>query len=61
MKNMQFDKSLLFFCYDRALHIELKEQNISYITTAISNSNKRFWLYWRDDKVNQILKQRSVC
>jgi hypothetical protein len=46
---------MLFFCYDFALKNRLKENNIPFITTAISNDQRRFWLYFRDEKVNQII------
>ncbi|MDC2866531.1 hypothetical protein [Bacillus sp. BP-3] len=49
---MQFN-----FCYDFALNNKLKNNGIPFITTAVSNDQKRFWLFWRTDEVNLIIKQ----
>lgn len=57
---MEYDKKHLFFCYDRSLHIRLKKSNVKFIVTAISNDNKRFWLYWRTEEVKEIIKQNSI-
>lgn len=46
-------KSDLFFCYDVALHRRLQEKGIKYITSAISNYNRRFWLYFRTEEVEK--------
>lgn len=54
---MKFTKKDLFFCYDFGLKSILKENNVPYITTALSKNNKRFWLYFRDEKINKIIKQ----
>lgn len=54
---MEFTKKDLFFCYDLGLKNILKENDVPYITTALTNSNKRFWLYFRNEKVNEIIKQ----
>lgn len=50
-------KEQLLFVYDRALHIQLKEAGFKFFTTAISNDNKRFWLYPRYEATETILKQ----
>lgn len=52
---MEFNKNMLFFCYDLALHRTLKDKGITFITSAISNKNQRFWLYWRTPEVNQTI------
>jgi hypothetical protein len=52
------DKSQLFFCYDVQLHRTLQGMNIEYLTSAISNSNRRFWLYFRSPEVEKLLKSR---
>lgn len=52
---MEFSKKMLFFCYDFALKNKLKENNIKFITTAISNDQRRFWLYFRTDELNKIV------
>lgn len=54
---MEYSKKMLFFCYDLALKNKLKEHNIKFIVTAISNDGKRFWLYFRTDEVNNIINQ----
>lgn len=55
----QLSKADFLFCYDVLLHRKLKDENIPYITSAISNHDQRFWLYQRTDKVNSIVKQHS--
>ncbi len=52
---MELSKNMLFFCYDFALKDRLKSHGIKFITTAISNDQKRFWLYFRTDEVNKII------
>lgn len=52
---MKLSKNMLFFCYDFALQRKLKEHGVRFITTAISNNQKRFWLYFRTDEVNKII------
>jgi hypothetical protein len=52
---MNFDKSMLFFCYDFALKKKLTERKVEYITTATSNKGQRFWLYFRTPEVNEII------
>jgi hypothetical protein len=54
---MEYNKNMLFFCYDLALKNKLRSNDIKFITTAISNDGKRFWLFWRTDDVNTIIKQ----
>lgn len=54
---MDYNKNMLFFCYDLALKNKLRSNDIKFITTAISNDGKRFWLYWRTDDVNEIIGQ----
>ncbi|CEG31422.1 hypothetical protein [Peribacillus simplex] len=54
---MEYSKDMLFFCYDFLLQKKLKESNIKFITTAISNDQKRFWLYFRTEDVNAVIKQ----
>lgn len=56
-KTMQLTKDLLFFCYDLSLQRKLKANGIRFVATAISNDNKRFWLYFRTDEVNQMIQQ----
>lgn len=55
--DMEYSKDMLFFCYDFLLQKRLKARNIKFITTAISNDQKRFWLYFRTDEVNTVIKQ----
>ena len=52
---MEFSKNMLFFCYDFALKNKLKSHGIKFITTAISNDQRRFWLYFRTEQVNLII------
>lgn len=52
---MEFSKNMLFFCYDFALKNKLKQKGIKFITTAISNDQRRFWLYFRTEEVNKII------
>lgn len=54
---MGFSKNILFFCYDIALQRKLKEHGVRFITTAITNDGRRFWLYFRTDEVIQIMKE----
>lgn len=54
---MELTKDLLFFCYDFSLKNRLKANGIRFITTAVSNDNKRFWLYFRTDEVNSVIQQ----
>ncbi|MFK9119117.1 hypothetical protein ACJEBK_19855 [Peribacillus frigoritolerans] len=54
---MEYSKDMLFFCYDLALQRKLKQKNIKFITTAITNDSRRFYLYWRDERVNAVIKQ----
>jgi hypothetical protein len=56
---MEYNKNMLFFCYDLALKNRLKGEGIKFITTAITNDNKRFWLFWRTDEVTQIIEQHG--
>lgn len=53
----EMTKENLFFCYDFSLKNKLKSQGIKYIVTAISNSERRFWLFWRTKQVNQIIAE----
>lgn len=50
-------KNDLFFCYDVVLHRELQDKGFEYLTSAISNSNRRFWLYYKSPDVKQIVDQ----
>lgn len=50
-------KSDLFFCYDFSLRNKFSEKGIRYVTTAISNNQKRFWLYIRTPEINEIIKE----
>lgn len=54
---MELNKNMLFFCYDLALKNRLKANGIKFITTAISNDQRRFWLYFRTDEVNEVIGQ----
>ncbi|MEC1155630.1 hypothetical protein [Cytobacillus horneckiae] len=54
---MNFTKKDLFFCYDALLHRKIADKNIEFVTSAISNSNRRFWLYIRTPLVNQIIDE----
>jgi hypothetical protein len=54
---MQLSKKDLFFCYDLGLKNIMRKNNIEYITTALTNNNKRFWLYFRTNEVNELIKQ----
>lgn len=53
---MEMTKSDLFFCYDLSLQRKLKERGIKFICTAITNDEKRFWLYFRTEEVKRVLK-----
>jgi hypothetical protein len=57
---MEYNKNMLFFCYDLALKNRLKGQGIKFITTAITNDNKRFWLFWKTDEVTRIIEQHGM-
>ncbi|MEH7346005.1 hypothetical protein V7122_19365 [Bacillus sp. JJ1532] len=54
---MELNKNMLFFCYDFSLKNKLKANGIKFITTAVSNDNKRFWLYFRTEQVNSVIQQ----
>lgn len=56
---MEIKRKDFLFCYDVLLHRKLKSKGIEYITNAISNANQRFWLYYRSEEVNEILKEHS--
>jgi hypothetical protein len=53
-------KSDFFFCYDFGLQKKIKENGIPYITTAISNNGRRFWLFERTDTVNILIKEYQL-
>ncbi len=50
-------KEDLFFCYDFSLKNKMRDKGIKYITTAISNDQRRFWLYFRTEQVTQTIKE----
>lgn len=50
------DKSKYFFCYDFGLQEMFKHEGVEYITTAISNAGRRFWLYERTPRIEKIIK-----
>ncbi|WP_394137457.1 hypothetical protein [Cytobacillus oceanisediminis] len=50
-------KEDLFFCYDFSLKNKMKAKGIKYITTAISNDQRRFWLFFRTESVNQTIQE----
>lgn len=54
---MELNKNILFFCYDLALKNKLKGKGIRFITTAVSNDQRRFWLYFRTDEVNEVIRE----
>ncbi|WP_248892952.1 hypothetical protein [Bacillus methanolicus] len=51
------DKSKYFFCYDLALK-KIERYGIEYITTAISNKGKQFWLYEKSEQLQKVLNER---
>jgi len=60
---MEIKRSDLFFCYDVLLHRKLKKENIDYLVSAISNQERRFWLYPLSDRVKNVIelhKQEQV-
>jgi len=48
-----------YFCYDPLLHQFLhSKHNVKYICAAIhERTNRKFWLYERDEKVNELIKK----
>ncbi len=54
---MELTKDKLFFCYDFSLQRKLKQKGIRFVCTAISNDQRRFWLYFRTPAVNEVVKQ----
>ncbi|MBS4191211.1 hypothetical protein KHA94_13565 [Bacillus sp. FJAT-49705] len=54
---MELTKDHLFFCYDFSLQRKLKANGVRFVTTAISNDQKRFWLYFRTEQVNEVIQQ----
>ncbi|PAK28365.1 hypothetical protein CJ467_20750 [Bacillus velezensis] len=44
-----------YFCYDFNIHKHFQEKGISYICSGKSSSNRIFWLYYRSDKVTDLL------
>lgn len=60
---MEIKRSDLFFCYDVLLHRKLKKANIEYLVSALSNHERRFWLYPLSDRVKSVIeihKQEQV-
>lgn len=51
--------SKYFFCYDQMLHKFLhRKHNQNYICAAIhETTNKKFWLYERNETVNNLISQ----
>jgi hypothetical protein len=50
--------SKYFFCYSKQLHKYIQSHyNISYICTALhETTNKKFWLYERNEQLNNALQ-----
>ncbi|PQB12582.1 hypothetical protein C5O26_04950 [Bacillus velezensis] len=44
-----------YFCYDFNIHKRFQKKGISYICSGKSSSNRIFWLYYRSDKVTDLL------
>ena len=54
-------ESKLYCCFSVPLREYLAQQNIRYELCAVNpNSNKMFWVYIRDEKLNECLKIWSL-
>lgn len=56
---MEIKRSDLFFCYDVILHRKLKKENVEYLVSAISNHERRFWLYPMSEEVKSVIDSHS--
>lgn len=52
-------KNDLIFIYDAILHRKIKKEGFSYLTAAISLSERKFWLYPRCIEIENIIKEHS--
>ncbi|MFJ7682047.1 hypothetical protein [Peribacillus butanolivorans] len=52
-------KEDLIFCYDIQLHRKIKREGYSYLTSAISLSDRKFWLYPRCIEIENIMKEHT--
>ncbi|MDY6153409.1 MAG: hypothetical protein SPI06_08350 [Terrisporobacter sp.] len=53
--------SKLYCCFSLPLREFLTEHNIRYEICAVNpNSNKMFWVYIRNEKLNRLLKEWSL-
>ncbi|PEJ32281.1 hypothetical protein CN689_14220 [Peribacillus butanolivorans] len=52
-------KEDLIFCYDLVLHRKIKREGYSYLTSAISLSDRKFWLYPRCIEIENIMKEHT--
>lgn len=52
-------KEDLIFIYDVQLHRKIKQKGYSYLTAAISLSERKFWLYPRCIEIENIMKEHS--
>ncbi|MFS0763875.1 PH domain-containing protein [Peribacillus phoenicis] len=52
-------KENLIFCYDVLLHRKIKREGYSYLLSAISLADRRFWLYPRCTEIENIMKEHT--
>lgn len=53
----QISKSDLVWIYDFGLKNRIKNEGINYLCTAVSNDQKRFWLFGRSPEVEQVIRE----
>jgi len=57
----QLSNKDFFFCYNRDIYFYLTENNIDFITIAREPKNNRmFSLFYRSDKVEELLKNYNL-
>ncbi|KMY50558.1 hypothetical protein [Peribacillus loiseleuriae] len=52
-------KEDLLFIYDVQLHKKIKRAGYTYLTSAISLSDRRFWLYPRTPDIESIMTEHA--
>lgn len=54
-------KSKLYCCYSLSLRNYLQDNGLRYELCALNpNSNQRFWVYIKDEKLNMLLNKWST-
>jgi hypothetical protein len=54
---MKVTRKDFLFVYDIELHRLMKSKGIEFITSAISNQDRKFWLYFRSPEVIETLEE----